>query len=743
MKFSVVIPAHNPTQDALMQSVLSTAYPSAEVLIVDDCSDNWLAPEAGYVRTCFGIEILRTDKQRGPGSARNIGLDNAQGEWIVFLDSDDELLPDALDKLSAFIDANPDVDAVGYGWEFAHQQGINQRKDGHCLSLPKRDMLKEYLKLRMDGSVIYTAVKRSVIEENGLRFRDGLHEDIDFIFNVYRCAKKTAYLPEILYRKTDRAGSVVRTMTQAHIDGYFAGWKAIGDQKGREMPAGLLFSNLREAYDIGTVGVIATRAREVMYRAANTSLFSKLADAVPDTWKEVVLRFPFDTLYARVAKMVVSREPIDPAIFKMSWGCNDLHNSLFLAPDEVRTCCKRFFADGEMKGDVVLLKQEPRKPLYVNMDGDGKFSTVFEQKQFCPTPAAIVEAKQRLLSEINKGEPTPCTECPFLEFKNWGNVDPLRIKYLSMEHHSVCNMQCTYCDEKYYGKKQPAYDVLGLLRELYQADALIGCESVVWGGGEPVLGKRFEEMVAHLTGSTSAKHRFLTNATVFSTAIANAIQSGRGTVTTSIDAGTEVKFSEVRGTDLGMHRVLDNLLDYAAINPQAVTVKYILTDDNIEHTELKQFRKAIVEHDLTHCNFQISCDFKKPEAVQQAIAAMQLFAMLREAGCKIVFFDDLLMQRIAGKDYTLAAAIWMRDHYADVLAWPEKYTKVVVWGTGGMTDWTLNNTDFFQCVGVKERNKNVPGMFAVITGSQGYADNYRKALAAGVPEDMIVNGVIL
>jgi len=330
-----------------------------------------------------------------------------------------------------------------------------------------------------------------------------------------------------------------------------------------------------------------------------------------------------------------------------------------------------------------------------------------------------------------------------MEVKEWGKVEPLSISYLSMEHHSVFNMKCTYCDETYYGRKQPQYDVPELLRQLYSDGALGFCHTVVWGGGEPVLGKHFDEMVAHVIGATNAKMRFLTNATVFSLAIANAVHGGRGSVTTSSDAGTEKKFEEVRGTDLGLHRVLANLQEYAAINPQAVTVKYILTEDNIAHDELKRFKEEIVRHELTHCVFQISCNFKQPDAVHQAIAALQLFAMLREAGCKMVFLDDLLMQRIVVNGDGLRAAEWMRLNYADVRTWPEQYTKVVVWGTGGMTDWTIDHTDFFKQVGVITRNRYVPGVFNVITGSQGYAENYRKALAAGVPEEMIVKEVIL
>jgi len=721
MQFSIIIPTYNPKEKDLTEcvySAVSQEYPKDEyeVLLVDDCSTNWfqkrsVAPDdVPEITTFFGLPVYSTKMNGGPGAARNLALSMATGEWVLFLDSDDVLQTDALRQLAAFIAEHPDADAVGYGWDWIGQICTNQRKDGECLALPKREMLKEYLRLHMDGSVVFTAVKRSLFEDHLLFFRHGLHEDIDFIFDVYRHAIKTGYLPKVLYHKRKHSEAVTSSITQAHVDGFFEGWNRIGMAAAAE--------NLYDDYEIGTVGVIATRAREVCWKAANTGMMEKLKASVPETWRLIVKHTRLDTMYARAAKQFLFSDSFDPVVFNQSWSCHDLQNSLFLAPDEVRTCCKRFFKEGEIRGDVKLVDSSSANP------------------------DDILAAKQHLVLRINKGEETPCTGCPFMEFKEWGPVAPLRVQHLSMEHHSVCNMECSYCDETYYGRKQPQYDVAGLLCQLYTTGALSTCQSVVWGGGEPVLGKKFPEMVAHVMGATAASQRFLTNATVFSPAIANAVRSGRGTVTTSVDAGTEKKFEEVRKTDLGMHRVLDNLHEYAAINPQAVTVKYILTDDNIEHEELKNFKEEIVRHGLTHCNFQISCNFKQPDAVHQAIAALQLFAMLREAGCRVVFLDDLLMRRLTICGDGLRAAEWMRLHYADVRAWPE-YTKVVVWGTGGMTDWTIEHTDFFKQVGIVARNRYVPGTFNVITGSQGYADNYRKALAAGVPEDMIVKGVIL
>jgi glycosyltransferase involved in cell wall biosynthesis/sulfatase maturation enzyme AslB (radical SAM superfamily) len=723
MKFSIIIPTFNPEAEALGLCLQSAKYPDAEIILVDDCSTNWFKSDATtrafFSHTFLGEQITHLPENKGPGAARNVGLNKAKGDWVIFLDSDDELAPGALDRLALFINAHPDVDAVGYGWEFAHDPDVNQRRDGDALWLPKNDLLKEYLKLRMDGSVIYTAVKRSVIDDNCLRFRDGLHEDIDFIFKVYACAKQTAYIPEILYRKTNRAGSIVRTVTRAHIDGFIAGWVSIGAWLGGHFN-GWAVDNAR-AYDIGTIGVIATRVREVAYKAQDSSLMEYLENSIPKEWFEIVRTTKLNTQYAQIAEQFLfSDYMIDTSIFKETWSCTDLHNSLFLAPDEIRTCCKRFFVDGKMRGDVVLVDAEHAYP------------------------ATILAAKQKLIDAINKGDECECTGCPFMEFKEWGKLDRLQVTYLSMEHHSVCNMKCTYCDETYYGKKQPAYDVDGLLLHLSSSGALVGCQSIVWGGGEPVLGKNFDSKVAFLMENTTARHRFLTNALVFSPAIANALRSGRATITTSIDAGTEKTFAKVRGTDLGMHRVLDNLVEYAAINAQAVTIKHILTEDNLGDTEA--FKNEIFRHKLQCCNFQISADFKQAEMpVGKACAAIMMHWALRSIGCRIVFFDDLLMQRMLGDGGKMVGAYCACGFIAeDMVALTKNYPNgVVVFGIGAMTDWVIANTYFFKHASVIARNKYIPGVPVVITGSQGYADNYRKALAAGVPEELIVKGVVL
>ena len=718
MKFSVVIPAYNAaaTIEACLRSCAFEPDTEVIVSVESNCTDDtfytvreWALdnkpPALTYMMERWP-NIEREHQPHGPGVMRNAALNVAKGDWIVFLDADDQLAPCALTTLKFFIQDHPDVDAIGYDWAWSHAPTVKQRNDGKYLALPKQELLKEYLTLHMDGSVIFTAIR------NGpLRFFNGLHEDVPFLFNVYQLAYKVAYLPKIIYYKTDRSGSIVRTITEAHIDGFIHAWEEVGLHVGG--------TSMQPYYEIGTIGVIATRVREIYRKAENKNLlYQYFFNSLPTNWKRICAESTLDTQYAKIAKLFavgnsMSISAVDPSLFNKTWSCVDLQGSLFLAPDEVRTCCKRFFVDGEMKGDMKLVNAA-----HVSVEN-------------------ILAAKQELIDGINKGEPTPCSGCPFMEFKEWEPVAPLRIKYLSLEHHSVCNMRCSYCSDEYYGGKQAEYDVGGLIVDLLADDALEGCRTIVWGGGEPTVGKDFERLATALkTALPMVKQRILTNALKWSPVVQRMLDEDRVTIVTSIDAGTQETFTKVRGMGK-LSKVLENLQKYALHNPQAVTIKYILTEDNASLDEVKAYVKLLEQYGLTGCNFQISCDFKQEVATElQALAATGMHFMLRKIGCKVIFFDDLLMQRLVECDTTGVVGIEAPYDYPD---------GIVLFGTGAMTEWMLKHSMFLTHVRIVKPSEGcyIPGLPVLITGSQSYPETYRRALAMGVPEEMIIRGVVL
>ncbi|MFI0348477.1 MAG: glycosyltransferase family 2 protein [Chthoniobacterales bacterium] len=95
---SIIIPAYNAASflPAAIRSCLNQILAPCQIIVVDDGSDD----ETGKAAQFFGntIEYIRIEN-RGVSRARNVGAAQARGEWLVFLDADDQLLPHALESL--------------------------------------------------------------------------------------------------------------------------------------------------------------------------------------------------------------------------------------------------------------------------------------------------------------------------------------------------------------------------------------------------------------------------------------------------------------------------------------------------------------------------------------------------------------------------------------------------------------------------------------------------------------------
>lgn len=114
MNVSVIIPTYNreKTIKRCIDSIVNQTMPPYEIIVVDDCSmDNTL----GILNKFYpDIKIVKQN-HRGAQAARNAGIRVAQGEYIAFLDSDDEWLPDKLELQIRELKKNPDAVICGDG----------------------------------------------------------------------------------------------------------------------------------------------------------------------------------------------------------------------------------------------------------------------------------------------------------------------------------------------------------------------------------------------------------------------------------------------------------------------------------------------------------------------------------------------------------------------------------------------------------------------------------------------------
>jgi glycosyltransferase involved in cell wall biosynthesis len=114
---SVLMPAHNAqaTLQAAIASVQAQTFTQWELVVVDDGStDDTPLIVQRMAAQDDRIRLVQPGKQSGLGQVRNVGVAHAQTELLNFLDSDDELLPDALERLYGHMQAHPDCTLV-YG----------------------------------------------------------------------------------------------------------------------------------------------------------------------------------------------------------------------------------------------------------------------------------------------------------------------------------------------------------------------------------------------------------------------------------------------------------------------------------------------------------------------------------------------------------------------------------------------------------------------------------------------------
>ena len=112
MLISVIIPLYNKESSIAqtLQSVFSQEYSDFEIVVVDDGSTDNSVEIVEAI--CDSRIRLIKQENGGPSKARNTGVKYAKGDWVVMLDADDELLPNALNTFLIAILNHPEVDII-------------------------------------------------------------------------------------------------------------------------------------------------------------------------------------------------------------------------------------------------------------------------------------------------------------------------------------------------------------------------------------------------------------------------------------------------------------------------------------------------------------------------------------------------------------------------------------------------------------------------------------------------------
>lgn len=114
-KFSIIIPSYNRagTLGRAIESIINQTYPAHEIIVVDDgSSDN----SKEVVEVFPNVRYIYQDNA-GVSSARNKGAELTCGDWLIFLDSDDEINATSLIQFANAISTNPNVEVIQSGFE--------------------------------------------------------------------------------------------------------------------------------------------------------------------------------------------------------------------------------------------------------------------------------------------------------------------------------------------------------------------------------------------------------------------------------------------------------------------------------------------------------------------------------------------------------------------------------------------------------------------------------------------------
>lgn len=227
--FSIIIPIYNTAAylaDCL-QSVVVNQLPSTDMEIVcinDGSTDDSVVVLQPYLERYPNIRLI-TQSNAGLSAARNAGLQMATGEFLLFLDSDDMLVPGALEVIRCAILQHPCVDIIAFGsslWFPDENTRIPNTAFNHAEAIiygSGMDYLNYFVLTRGWGpsAACFYAYRRSLIMQNRLRFPQGLlHEDELFVPQVVSMANGVYTIMDMLYVYRMRSSSIVHTETEKH-----------------------------------------------------------------------------------------------------------------------------------------------------------------------------------------------------------------------------------------------------------------------------------------------------------------------------------------------------------------------------------------------------------------------------------------------------------------------------------------------------------------------------------------------
>ncbi|TCB80460.1 glycosyltransferase family 2 protein [Acinetobacter sp. ANC 4173] len=221
MLISVIIPAYNASKTicATLDSLLGQTKSNFEVLIIDDGSiDNTYEVCATYTSE----KKFRVIKQenKGVSAARNLGINNAKGDYILFMDADDFISKSAINEIYEHLEKN-NSDIVFFNYYIKNNN--EEMLVSNSGEIVKDEIIVNIMKGDVRGFVWNKVFRKSFIQKNNLFFSENLKycEDEEFLLDSIWLSNKISYLNAHLYYYIQHENSFTNQKTNDFFNNKF------------------------------------------------------------------------------------------------------------------------------------------------------------------------------------------------------------------------------------------------------------------------------------------------------------------------------------------------------------------------------------------------------------------------------------------------------------------------------------------------------------------------------------------
>lgn len=238
MRISIIVPIYKVEKEIkrCLSSILTQTYDDIELILVNDASPDhsyFVAKE--YINFCRysesiykNVMFFEHQENKGLSCARNTGIENATGDYLFFLDSDDELA--SVDVISKLVNAavkynRPDCILGGHRRLSETGQVLDDFKFEEKYYPCNSTIYENYDRgsSQLNDYAPGKLIKKSLFEDRNreLFFLKGIyHEDTLWAFHLYRKCNNLVAFPEIVFNYYQREGAITSSITEKHISDF-------------------------------------------------------------------------------------------------------------------------------------------------------------------------------------------------------------------------------------------------------------------------------------------------------------------------------------------------------------------------------------------------------------------------------------------------------------------------------------------------------------------------------------------